>query len=49
MPDTPEKTVGEVIQIKIDIYKHYLRRINKKPNYGWLRNIYYSISQQFIR
>ncbi len=34
MPNTPKKTVGEVIQIEIDIYKHHLRRINKKSNYG---------------
>ncbi len=29
-----EKTVGEVIQIKINIYKYYFRRVNKKSNYG---------------
>ncbi len=49
MPDTSEKTVKEIIQIKINIYKHHLHQVNKKSNYGWLHNIYYSIGQQFIR
>ncbi len=33
MLDVPEKTVREIIQIEIDMYKHHLRRVNKKPNY----------------
>ncbi len=34
MPDASKKTVGEIIQTKINIYKYHLRRINKKSNYG---------------
>ncbi len=43
MSDALEKTVGEIIQIKMDMYKYHLRRVNKKSNYGWLRNMYYLI------
>ena len=38
-----EKTIIEVILEEFEIYYAHLRLINKKPNYGWLRNIYYSL------
>lgn len=31
------------------MYHAHLRLINKKPNYGWLRNMYYSLGQQVMR
>jgi hypothetical protein len=38
-----------MILTKFNIYRHYLHKINKKKNYGWLRNIFHKISQQLIR
>jgi hypothetical protein len=38
-----EKIIIEVILEEFEIYYAYLRLINKKPNYNWLRNIYYSL------
>jgi hypothetical protein len=34
---------------EFDMYLAHLRMINQKPNYGWLRNMYYSLSQQVMR
>ena len=31
------------------MYHAHLRLINGKPNYGWLRNMYYSLGQQAMR
>jgi hypothetical protein len=31
------------------MYRHHLREINKKKNYGWLRNIFHNINQQLMR
>ena len=31
------------------MYNHHLRQINRKDNMGWLRNMYYSLSQQLMR
>ena len=44
--DLAEKTILEVI---LEMYHAHLRLINKKPNYGWLRNMYYGLGQQVMR
>jgi hypothetical protein len=35
--------------LEFDMYQHYLRKINGKSNYGWLRNMFYSTGQQLMR
>jgi hypothetical protein len=30
---------------EFDIYRYYFRKINKKKNYEWLRNMFYGIDQ----
>jgi hypothetical protein len=47
--DLAEKTIMEVILEEFEMYHAHLRLINKKPNYGWLRNMYHSLSQQMMR
>jgi hypothetical protein len=47
--DLVEKTILEVILEEFEMYHAHLRLINKKPNYGWLRNMYYSLGQQAMR
>jgi hypothetical protein len=47
--DLAEKTILEVILEEFEIYHAHLRLINKKSNYGWLRNMYYSLGQQVMR
>jgi hypothetical protein len=44
-----EKCVINVMLAKFDMYRHHLREINRKENYGWLRNIFYNIDQQLMR
>ena len=41
--------IGQIIQKEFEMYRHHLREINGKPNYGWLRNSFYSIGQQLMR
>ena len=31
------------------MYHAHLQLVNQKPNYGWLRNTYYSLGQQAMR
>jgi hypothetical protein len=31
------------------MYDYHLRKVNDKPNYGWLRNAYHSLIQQLVR
>jgi hypothetical protein len=47
--DLAERTILEVILEEFEMYHAHLRLINKKPNYGWLRNMYYSLGQQVMR
>lgn len=44
-----EGPIGRIIEAEFDMYRHHLREINGKPNYGWLRNSFYSIGQQLMR
>src|SRR5271170_5619072 len=46
--DLAKKTILEVILEEFEIYHAHLRLINKS-NYGWLRNMYYSLGQQVMR
>jgi hypothetical protein len=34
---------------EFNIYRHHLREINRKENYGWLRNMFHGIGQQLMR
>jgi hypothetical protein len=40
-----EKCIINVVFAEFDIYRHHFREINKKENYGWLRNMFYNIGQ----
>jgi len=42
-------TILGVILEEFEMYHAYLRLINKRSNYGWLRNMYYSLGQQVMR
>ena len=42
-------TILDVVLEEFDMYHAHLRLINQKPNYGWLRNKYYSLAQQVMR
>lgn len=44
-----EKTVLEVVLEEFEMYHAHLRLINQKPNYDWLRNMYYGLGQQVMR
>jgi hypothetical protein len=41
--------IGEIVLAEFDMYRHHLREINGKDNYGWLRSMLYSIGQQLMR
>jgi hypothetical protein len=40
--------IGNIVLAEYKVYRHHLREINGKSNYRWLRNIFYSIGQQFM-
>ena len=44
-----EKCVADVVLTEFDMYRHHLREINRKENYGWLRNMFHGIGQQLMR
>ena len=44
-----KKTILEVVLEEFEMYHAHLRLINRKPNYGWLRNMYHSLGQQAMR
>jgi hypothetical protein len=44
-----ETEIGNIVLREFDAYRHHLREINGKSNYGWLRNMFYSIGQQLMR
>jgi hypothetical protein len=44
-----ETEIGGIVLKECDVYRHHLREINGKSNYGWLRNMFYSIGQQLMR
>lgn len=44
-----KKTILDVVLEEFEMYHAYLRLINRKSNYGWLRNMYYSLGQQVMR
>ena len=47
--DLAGRIILEVILEEFEMYYAHLRLINKRPNYGWLRNMYYSLGQQVMR
>jgi hypothetical protein len=47
--DLAEMTILETNLEDFEIYRAHLRPINKKPNYGWLWDIYYSLAPQEMR
>jgi hypothetical protein len=44
-----ETRIGNIVLAEYEAYRHHLREINGKSNYGWLRNMFYSIGQQLMR
>ncbi|CAM6002997.1 unnamed protein product [Sphagnum balticum] len=44
--DTP---IGKIMDDEFRMYRHHLRLINGKSNYGWLRNMFFSVGQQLMR
>jgi hypothetical protein len=47
--DVTYKTIAAVADAEFDIYRHHLRKINGKENFGWLRNMFHSLNQQVMR
>jgi hypothetical protein len=41
--------IEKIILKEVEMYKHYLRRINQRKNNDWLRNIFYFIDQQLMQ
>ena len=44
-----DTAIGRIVLAEYDMYRHHLREVNGKGNYGWLRNMFYSIGQQLMR
>ena len=42
-------TIHDVALKEFDMYDHHLRRIDGKPNYGWLRSMFHGLAQQAMR
>ncbi|MCJ1270703.1 hypothetical protein MMC22_010600 [Lobaria immixta] len=45
----PERSIGEVIELEFETYRHHQRNIDNKSLRGWLRNMLYSLGQQVMR
>ncbi|RMZ78754.1 hypothetical protein DV736_g6690, partial [Chaetothyriales sp. CBS 134916] len=43
------KTLHDAMLEEFDLYKHHLREINGRNNYGWCRNMFHSLTQQLFR
>ncbi|RDL34485.1 uncharacterized protein BP5553_07613 [Venustampulla echinocandica] len=41
--------LGSEIYDEFNMYLHYLREINGRKNIGWLRNMFFSVTQQLMR
>ena len=41
--------IGDIVLSEFDMYRHHLRDINGRSNWGWLRNMFHSIGQQLMR
>ena len=39
------QTIFDVVLNEYDMYNHHLREINSQPNFGWLRNMFFSLRQ----
>ncbi len=44
-----EPGIGDLITKEFDLYLHHQRERNAQSNKGWLRTMFYSLSQQIIR
>jgi hypothetical protein len=44
-----EKGIGDMIIEEFDMYLHHQRQRNGQSNKGWLRTMFYSLSQQIVR
>lgn len=42
-------SVAAVLDVEFDMYRHHLRKIGGRENYGWLRNMVHSVGQQLMR
>jgi len=41
--------IMDIARTEYNLYDYRLHEINENPNYGWLRNMFYSIGQQLMR
>ena len=44
-----ESGTGDLIDEEFRLYRYHQRLIGGKPNFGWQRNMIYSLTQQAIR
>ncbi|KAL8684820.1 MAG: hypothetical protein Q9218_008121, partial [Villophora microphyllina] len=44
-----ESGIGPLIDIEFEMYQHHLRERNGRPNMGWGRSMYYSLTQMLVR
>ena len=44
-----EPELKKIINLEYRMYEWHSRKINGRPNYGWLRTIVFSVTQQMIR
>lgn len=42
-------TLADLFKLEFDCYLWHQRRVNDKPNLGWLRNCWYSLAQDVVR
>lgn len=44
-----DEEINQIIDDEFDMYRYHLREKNGRPNYGWSRAQFYSLTQQLIR
>ena len=49
VPGLGSQTVFDIAREEMTMYRHYLREINGRPNWGWLRNMYHGLFRQLVR
>lgn len=47
--DNREEGIGDLIADEFNMYLHHQGERNGIPNKGWLRTIFYSLTQQLVR
>lgn len=44
-----EEGITSLIDDEFEMYRHYLRLVNGRPNWGWLRTMVFELTQQLVR